>query len=330
MKIDKSENPDFLNDYILYLRIVKNCSQRTVDEYYGDIRLFLKYIRVMKDDNYSQEAIDTVSINDLNISLLKGLTLHDIYEYEFYLADERDNNERSRARKTSALKSFFNYLTNNVHLLENNPTINIEMPSHKKSIPKFLSLEESLKMLSSINSDNPIRDYCIITLFLNCGMRLSELVGINKNDIDFTEKRIKLLGKGNKERIIYLNDACIDSIKEYVNSRENPPNEPHALFLSRLKKRISKRRVQQIVENTLKSADLDGLGYSTHKLRHTAATLMYQHGNVDTLVLKEILGHESIVTTEIYTHISNKDLQKATDSSPLANIKKSDIKNDNK
>ena len=150
------------------------------------------------------------------------------------------------------------------------------------------------------------------------------------NDIDFTEKRIKLLGKGNKERIIYLNDACIDSIKEYVNSRENPPNEPHALFLSRLKKRISKRRVQQIVENTLKSADLDGLGYSTHKLRHTAATLMYQHGNVDTLVLKEILGHESIVTTEIYTHISNKDLQKATDSSPLANIKKSDIKNDNK
>ena len=171
MKIDKSENPDFLNDYILYLRIVKNCSQRTVDEYYGDIRLFLKYIRVMKDDNYSQEAIDTVSINDLNISLLKGLTLHDIYEYEFYLADERDNNERSRARKTSSLKSFFNYLTNNVHLLENNPTINIEMPSHKKSIPKFLSLEESLKMLSSINSDNPIRDYCIITLFLNCGMR---------------------------------------------------------------------------------------------------------------------------------------------------------------
>lgn len=330
MKIDKSENPDFLNDYILYLRIVKNCSQRTVDEYYGDIRLFLKYIRVMKDDNYSQEAIDTVSINDLNISLLKGLTLHDIYEYEFYLADERDNNERSRARKTSALKSFFNYLTNNVHLLENNPTINIEMPSHKKSIPKFLSLEESLKMLSSINSDNPIRDYCIITLFLNCGMRLSELVGINKNDIDFTEKRIKLLGKGNKERIIYLNDACINSINEYVNSRENPPNEPHALFLSRLKKRISKRRVQQIVENTLKSADLDGLGYSTHKLRHTAATLMYQHGNVDTLVLKEILGHESIVTTEIYTHISNKDLQKATDSSPLANIKKSDIKNDNK
>lgn len=330
MKIDKSENPDFLNDYILYLRIVKNCSQRTVDEYYADIRLFLKYIRVMKDDSYSQESIATVSISELNISLLKGLTLHDIYEYEFYLADERDNNERSRARKTSALKSFFNYLTNNVHLLENNPTINIEMPSHKKSIPKFLSLEESLKMLSSINSDNPIRDYCIITLFLNCGMRLSELVGINKNDIDFTEKRIKLLGKGNKERIIYLNDACIDSIKEYVNSRENPPNEPHALFLSRLKKRISKRRVQQIVENTLKSADLDGLGYSTHKLRHTAATLMYQHGNVDTLVLKEILGHESIVTTEIYTHISNKDLQKATDSSPLANIKKSDIKNDNK
>jgi site-specific recombinase XerD len=252
--------------------------------------------------------------------------LHDFYEYIFYLADERDNNEKSRARKTSSLKSFFNYLTNNVHLLETNPIANIEMPTQKKSIPKFLSLEESLKLLSSIDSNNYKRDYCIITLFLNCGMRLSELVGINKNDIDFTEKRLRLLGKGNKERIVYLNNACIDSLKEYLNSRENPPSEPQALFLSKFNKRISKRRVQQIVENALKNANLDGLGYSTHKLRHTAATLMYQHGNVDTLVLKEILGHESISTTEIYTHISNRDLQKATESSPLANIKKSDIK----
>ena len=326
MNIDKSENPDFLNDYILYLRVVKNCSQRTVNEYYSDIRLFLKYIRIMKDLNYSHETIYNVSIKDFNITLLKDLTLHDFYEYIFYLADERDNNEKSRARKTSSLNSFFNYLTNNVHLLETNPIANIEMPTQKKSIPKFLSLEESLKLLSSIDSNNYKRDYCIITLFLNCGMRLSELVGINKNDIDFTEKRLRLLGKGNKERIVYLNNACIDSLKEYLNSRENPPSEPQALFLSKFNKRISKRRVQQIVENALKNANLDGLGYSTHKLRHTAATLMYQHGNVDTLVLKEILGHESISTTEIYTHISNRDLQKATESSPLANIKKSDIK----
>jgi len=326
LNIDKSENPDFLNDYILYLRVVKNCSQRTVNEYYSDIRLFLKYIRIMKDLNYSHETIYNVSIKDFNITLLKDLTLHDFYEYIFYLADERDNNEKSRARKTSSLKSFFNYLTNNVHLLETNPIANIEMPTQKKSIPKFLSLEESLKLLSSIDSNNYKRDYCIITLFLNCGMRLSELVGINKNDIDFTEKRLRLLGKGNKERIVYLNNACIDSLKEYLNSRENPPSEPQALFLSKFNKRISKRRVQQIVENALKNANLDGLGYSTHKLRHTAATLMYQHGNVDTLVLKEILGHESISTTEIYTHISNRDLQKATESSPLANIKKSDIK----
>jgi site-specific recombinase XerD len=280
----------------------------------------------MKDLNYSHETIYNVSIKDFNITLLKDLTLHDFYEYIFYLADERDNNEKSRARKTSSLKSFFNYLTNNVHLLETNPIANIEMPTQKKSIPKFLSLEESLKLLSSIDSNNYKRDYCIITLFLNCGMRLSELVGINKNDIDFTEKRLRLLGKGNKERIVYLNNACIDSLKEYLNSRENPPSEPQALFLSKFNKRISKRRVQQIVENALKNANLDGLGYSTHKLRHTAATLMYQHGNVDTLVLKEILGHESISTTEIYTHISNRDLQKATESSPLANIKKSDIK----
>ena len=325
MNIDKSENPDFLNDYILYLRVVKNCSQRTVNEYYSDIRLFLKYIRIMKDLNYSHETIYNVSIKDFNITLLKDLTLHDFYEYIFYLADERDNNEKSRARKTSSLKSFFNYLTNNVHLLETNPIANIEMPTQKKSIPKFLSLEESLKLLSSIDSNNYKRDYCIITLFLNCGMRLSELVGINKNDIDFTEKRLRLLGKGNKERIVYLNNACIDSLKEYLNSRENPPSEPQALFLSKFNKRISKRRVQQIVENALKNANLDGLGYSTHKLRHTVADAMCQHGNVDTLVLKEILGHESISTTE-YIHIFPIELQKATESSPLANIKKSDIK----
>ena len=187
MNIDKSENPDFLNDYILYLRVVKNCSQRTVNEYYSDIRLFLKYIRIMKDLNYSHETIYNVSIKDFNITLLKDLTLHDFYEYIFYLADERDNNEKSRARKTSSLKSFFNYLTNNVHLLETNPIANIEMPTQKKSIPKFLSLEESLKLLSSIDSNNYKRDYCIITLFLNCGMRLSELVGINNVDFDFTD-----------------------------------------------------------------------------------------------------------------------------------------------
>lgn len=177
-------------------------------------------------------------------------------------------------------------------------------------------------MLTSVDSDQPLRDYCIITLFLNCGMRLSELVGINKNDVDMTERRLRVLGKGNKERMLYLNDACLSAISEYLASRENPPSEPHALFLSRNKRRISKRRVQQIVEATLQRADLDGRGLSTHKLRHTAATLMYQHGHVDTLTLRDILGHQSIATTEIYTHLSDEQKQEAMESNPLAGIKK--------
>lgn len=322
MKIDKSENPDFLNDYIFYLKVVKGRSQRTIDEYYLDIRMFLRYIRMVKEDKYSDFNIEDIPIRDFDVNILKSLKLSDIYAYEFFLADERNNENFARARKTSAIRSLFTYLTKNVNVLEENPVNDIEMPAVKKALPKYLSLEESIRLLANINSDYPQRDYCILTLFLNCGMRLSELVGLNINHIDLKERRMRLLGKGNKERIVYINDACINAISDYLDVREDSPIEPNALFLSKFKKRISKRRVQQIVEKCLKDASLDGMGYSTHKLRHTAATLMYQHGNVDTLVLKEILGHASISTTEIYTHIANKDLKNAADNSPLANLKK--------
>lgn len=261
----------------------------------------------------SSEDIDfnKIDIQNFDLKVLENVNLHKIYEYIYFLRDERKNNDKTIARKISSIKSLFKYLTKQACILKNDPTVNLELPSLKKSLPKYLTLEESQELLENAanNKFNSLRDYCMITLFLNCGMRLSELVGINISDINFKERKIKLLGKGNKERMIYLNDACIQSLQDYIESRENSILEPDALFLSKKGRRISRRRVEQIVEETLQATGLSGKGISVHKLRHTAATLMYQYGNVDTLTLKEILGHKSIATTEIYTHLSNDILK---------------------
>ncbi len=318
MTINKSECPDFLNDYIFYLRIVKGRSETTVNEYYINIRLFLRYILMMKKN--LDIPIEAIKINEFPKEMLKEISLKDIYDFEFYLADERGNGNAARARKAAALRSFFTYLTKRANILETNPIIDLEMPSVKKALPKFLTLEESLRLLSSESFENPERDFCIITLFLNCGMRLNELVSINLEDIDFEEKRLLLKGKGNKQRMIYINDSCVDAINAYLKSRKNPPEEPHALFLSRKKRRISRRRVEQIVEKVLNDTGLGNRGISPHKLRHTAATLMYQHGGTDTLVLKEVLGHASISTTEIYTHLSDDQKKNAAETNPLSNV----------
>lgn len=314
------EYPEFLNDYWFNLVVAKGKSELTVEGYLIDIRTFLRYIIYMNsldDINFNE-----IPIKNFNVNQLENISLQKIYEYIYFLQDDRKNNEKTISRKISSLKSLYKYLTKNVMLLKNDPTVNLELPKLKKSLPKYLTLEQSKNLLDSTfdNSVYSLRDYCIITLFLNCGMRLSELVGLNLSDIDFTDSKMKLLGKGNKERYIYFNSACNESLIEYIKSRENCINDPDAVFLSRKNRRISRRRVEQIVDNALKKSGLSGQGYSVHKLRHTAATLMYQHGNVDTLTLKEILGHKSIATTEIYTHLSSEILKNAAESSPLANI----------
>ncbi|MBQ5315189.1 MAG: tyrosine recombinase XerC [Oscillospiraceae bacterium] len=314
------ECPYYINEYVTYLRVIKGSSERTVQAYYGDICLFLKYIKMTKLSVPSDTLFEDIIISDIPIETLDNLSLTDIYGFLNYVSKDRENSSVTRARKASALRSLFKYLTTKTSYIKKNPVKDLEMPSLKKRLPHFLTLEQSLEMLKNSSSgDNSERDYCIITLFLNCGMRLSELVGMNIQSINFKDRTLKLLGKGNKERMIYLNDACIDALKKYINSREQPQNEPNALFISRNGKRISKRRVQQIVEDTLKASGLDGQGLSTHKLRHTAATLMYRNG-VDTLVLKDLLGHESIATTEIYTHISDENLKQAAESSPLSRV----------
>ena len=318
MKINNENNPEFLNEYLMHIKIAKLLSERTVQEYYFDIRMFLKYIYSYYHEDSSDDMLDA-DISNFNTADLEKITITDIYNFIFYVSDERNNKERARYRKAAALRSFFKYLYSTARLIRKNPIADLEIPSPKKSMPKFLTLEESQRLLSSSTDSESVRDYCILTLFLNCGIRLSELIGINISDIDFTENKMRVLGKGNKERMIYLNKACLNALNEYIPIRsQQVGTDEKALFISKQKKRISKRRVQQIVENALKAAGLSGKGITTHKLRHTAATLMYQYGDVDILTLKEVLGHSSISTTEIYTHLSNDIVRDAFESNPLA------------
>ena len=317
-----SDNPEYINEYLVHLRVVKMLSERTIQEYYFDIRLFLKYIRAVQTD--TDLDIEDMKISDVTPDDLKKISVTDIYNFIFYTSDERHNKDRARYRKISALRSFFKYLTKVAHLVDADPMRDIEVPSPKSSMPRFLSLNESMRLLNASDNSESVRNYCIITLFLNCGMRLSELVGINISDVDFYENRMRVLGKGRKERMVYLNNACVESINNYLavrNENHKADSEP-ALFISNRGTRISKRRVQQIVEETLKLAGLDGKGLSTHKLRHTAATLMYQYGDADVLTLKELLGHSSTATTEIYTHLNDERVRNAVENNPLANINK--------
>jgi len=312
-----------VKEYLYYMETIKGRSKLTVKEQFYDLRLFFRFLKISRG-LYSDNLFDEIPVNDIDITFINSITQADIYEFLYYITDQRGASASSRARKLSTLKTFFKYLTVNAHLLQNNPVKDIEVPAIKKSLPKYLSLDESVNLLSNLpTDDNYQRNYCILTLFLNCGMRISELIGINLSDIN--ENTVRITGKGNKERIIYLNDACMASLRDYLPVRASGLShiqDIEALFLSRNGRRISKRRVQQIVENALQSAGLEKKGLSTHKLRHTAATLMYQHGGVDIRVLSEILGHEHVSTTEIYTHVTNSQVENAMNASPLARIKK--------
>lgn len=315
------ENPEFLNSYMVHQKVVKMLAERTIEEYCLDIRLFLKYIR--SKSSASTCPVEEVDISDMTEDELRKISVSDIYNFLFYAADDRKNNQYSRYRKTSSLRSFFKYLNKVAHIRDDDPSNDLDVRSPKVDKPKFLSLDESMRLLRTADSTDSRRDYCILTLFLNCGMRLSELVGINISDIDFTENRLMVTGKGSKKRMIYLNSACIDALNRYLDVRrenEKAQDEP-ALFVSQMNRRISRRRVQQIVENSIKDAGLDGKGITTHKLRHTAATLMYQYGAADVLTLKKLLGHESIATTEIYTHLNDENVRNAFEGNPLADVK---------
>ena len=311
--------------YLMYLSTIKNSSRLTVKEYVFDLRLFFRFIKARKTKT-DFENIEEIYILDIDFDFIKNITREDIFEFLFFVSEKRDNINTSRARKLSAVRGFFKYLNKQVNKLEHNPAENIDYPAVKQALPKYLSLDESIELLNTIENDtankNKVRDYCIITLFLNCGMRLSELVGINIPDISQDLTTIRIIGKGRKERFIYLNPPCQKALIDYLEIRGKLQGvkTEEALFISRNMRRVSNSTVQQMVEKSFLKAGLAGKNYSTHKLRHTAATLMYQHVGVDTRVLQEILGHEHLNTTQIYTHVASAQVKDAMNKNPLAKI----------
>ncbi len=311
--------PELVQSFVNYQLTVKNKSELTVLEYASDLRLFFRFLN-MKRKNLTDKPLSEIDISDIDEEFIKKIRLSDIYSFLAYCQMELHNQSKTRARKVSAVRMFFKYLSSQ-GIIEENPAQDLDSPSVKKSLPKYLTLEQSVDLLDSIDGKFFERDYCIITFFLNCGFRLSELVGLNLNSIR-PDYSVRVLGKGNKERIIFLNDACIHALNRYLMVRPRDGlKDRNALFISRQHNRISRQTVQVIVKKFLKKAGIEEDGYSVHKLRHTAATLMYQHGDVDVLLLKEILGHENLATTQIYTHVANEQIREAVASNPLAGKK---------
>lgn len=346
--INRKDNPSFLNEFLDYSTTIQNKSLGTIKEYNYDLKHFIQYLVYLYNNStlpsntlLSQvkekkltisEAIKQISINDLKNAFLIQITLSDIHSFLFHLKSEYNLMPASLGRKVASIRSFFNYICTVGKTLENNPTVGLETPKQPRRLPKHLDLDQSMKLLEVIktpNSDSEvskklvIRNEAIITIFLNCGIRLNELVNIDIKHINFYDNTLSVIGKGNKERSLYLNDACVKTIKEYLKIRPTDLlKDKDALFISERKERISRRTVQHIVKTELSKAGINTDEFSTHKLRHTAATLMFQYGDVDIRSLQKVLGHESVSTTELYTHVNSDQVRSAISRNPLANLKK--------
>lgn len=312
--------PELVQKYLLYLEAIKGHSELSVLEYASDLRTFFRYIARIRGLCPKDVPDEEIDLSPIDFNIIQSVKLTDAYQFLIYCKNIRKNSESTRARRVISIRRFYSYLSDNLGVMENNPLKALDAPKTKKALPKYLSLEETEKLLSVVDGKFKERDYAILTLFLNCGMRLSELVSIDYNDIK-SDNSLTIIGKGNKERTVYLNRACIDAITEYMKVRPHDGVKDKALFLSSRNQRISAKTVQHLVYTYLDKAGLGDRGLSVHKLRHTAATLMYQYGNVDVLLLKEILGHENLGTTEIYTHISDDAARKAIESNPLSKEK---------
>lgn len=312
--------PQILREFLSYHETIKGQSQHTIQEYYLDLRMFLRFMVLVKNEMPYTTPLEDLSIRQVDLNFIKTITITDIFDFLSYLANDRNDGigSAARSRKLSAIKSFYKYLTVRTKQLEENPVKDVEYPKIRKALPKYLTLEESKRLLSSVQGPNAKRDYAILMLFLNCGIRRSELVGLNLNDV--YEDRIRVVGKGNKERIVYFGSACKAAIDDYLTERKQKVlTDNRALFGSRDSNRISVTAVHRLVKKHMLQAGLDPDQYSAHKLRHTAATLMISNG-VDIKTVQEVLGHEHLNTTEIYTHIENTELKIAAEANPLAHI----------
>lgn len=320
------EAPPAIRDYLVYLETIMGRSPRTVSEYYLDLRTFFRFILQKRNLVPPSLDFDQISLEHVDLELVRSVSRAEILDFLVFTARQRPkyhksietpygNDVRTRARKISALRGFYKYYCDKLQLIQENPTKSLDIPKARQELPKYLTLKESLDLLSSIDGPNYERDYCIITLFLNCGMRVSELVNIDLSDL--ADDRLRLLGKGNKERIVYLNQACLNAVNAYLPHRITPKaGHKNALFISRLGKRIDVQTVKSLVKKYLARAGLSQKHCSVHKLRHTAATLMYQNG-VDVRTLKEVLGHQNLDTTMIYTHVVDQNLKDAAEANPL-------------
>ena len=326
-EIDINEFSAVVREFASYKTVIQGCSQRTVEQYLIDLRTFFRYLLCEGDQTVLQdsEKFMQITVESIDLEVLKAVTTDQIYDFLLYTDSERENQTAAKARKLAAIRALYKFLVNKRGYMEDSPAANIDSPKKKKALPKFLSLEEARALLAAVWNDTDSqyreRDFCMITLFLNCGMRVGELVGINLQDIDTQLRSLRVLGKGNKERIIYLNEACRDALSAYLVIRKSEKYikcTDKALFLSNRSARLSIQGVQVTVQKYLKLAGLESKHYSVHKLRHTAATLMYQSGAVDIRVLKDILGHEQLNTTQIYTHVSNRSMEEAMKHNPLS------------
>lgn len=331
-----SHDPQILISFFTYLNAVRNLSSSTIQEYYLDLRTFFRFLKCKRGIADPSAPFEEIEISDVNLELIRSVTLSDLYDFLIFLRENRPKHHKSpttmygdeastRARKIAALRAFFKYLHSREHLLDENPAAELEIPKAPKQLPKYLTLEESMQLLSAVDGKYRERDYCILTIFLNCGLRVSELVGLNLNDIMGNVMRVT--GKGNKQRMVYMNDAVQDAIRAYLPHRIQPdqPRDQQALFVSRNRNRINVQTVKMLVNKYLNHAGLAHKECSAHKLRHTAATLMYQNG-VDIRTLQEFLGHEQVNTTMIYTHIENITMKDAVDANPLSKIKATENK----
>ncbi|MCL2408531.1 MAG: tyrosine recombinase XerC [Oscillospiraceae bacterium] len=329
----RTESPAIIRDFLFYHETIKGHSKRTIDEYFLDLRTFFRFLKIHKKLRPDDIQFEEISIMDIDLDFVKSVTISDVYEYLAFLSRDRPKQHNSRytdyglsattrARKIAVIRSYYKYLTLKTKQLDENPVADLDSPKIKKSLPRFLSLDESVKLLDNVSGANRERDFCILTIFLNCGLRISELAGLNLTDL--RADSIRVLGKGNKERIVFINDACADAINDYLAARKSVAAvDRNALFLSARRTRISTSTIHSLVKKHLSAAGLDSAKYSSHKLRHTAATLMLNSG-VDVRTLQELLGHEHLNTTQIYTHVENENLRDAAQRTPLSGYKKED------
>jgi integrase/recombinase XerD len=306
MKNNNIELHQSVTDFLDYCRTIKGLSDESISGYYNDLKMFFDYIKQLKKKNITDR-------------LIKNIELQDLHKFMTYLEKDCGNNARTRCRKVSTLKSYFEYLQNVTKLIISNPSYSLRKPKVPKTKPVAMSIQECEKLLNSLDKDSYFyyRDRCILMIFLQCGLRLSELINIKVSDVQ--NIRMIINGKGNKERDAFLSESCIKSIDDYLevrNDEEVSEEDKEYLFLSREKNKISKRAVQSLVKKHMEDAGLDTNKYHTHSTRHTFATIAYDQG-ADIIKLSELLGHSNVNTSKIYITLKEEELREITNKNPL-------------